>query len=190
MTAALLGTVFLGLFVGRVAAATIFVPVMVSQIVAAGLGGGRPPRTRSGDGEGWRANCSRPTSAIVGNLPENQQQISHRSLYTSAVVRENRRSECGFFVGAKGRKIQFGPRGGFRLASMDPPRSSNFGRSKRRSKSRKRTVNLAIPRHQRRRQRIAASIAERVPIYRAERLLKSCKYFSGSSWPQLSTNRE
>ena len=26
-------------------------------------------------------------------------------------------------------------------------------------------------------------------IYRAERLLKSCRYFSGSSWPQLSTNR-
>ena len=26
--------------------------------------------------------------------------------------------------------------------------------------------------------------------YRAERLLKSSRYFSGSSWPQLSTNRE
>jgi len=25
----------------------------VTQIVAAGPGGGRPPRTRSGDGEGW-----------------------------------------------------------------------------------------------------------------------------------------
>jgi hypothetical protein len=26
-------------------------------------------------------------------------------------------------------------------------------------------------------------------IYRSERLLKSCTYFSGLSWPQLSTNR-
>ena|SRR5215831_19389514 len=32
------------------------------------------------------------------------------------------------------------------------------------------------------------SIAPR--SYRAARLLKSCTYFSGSSWPQLSTNRE